>query len=81
MFCKESVALEATVGLNNTSPSSVNKEGHKIDEFSLSSAKFQVLIEEMKEKNDALKEIVDFTNRENDKLLDQVIGMKNENDY
>ena len=75
---EQSVALEATVGLNNTSPSSVNKEGPKIDEFSLSSAKFQVLIEEMKEKNDALKEIVDFTNRENDKLLDQVIEMKNE---
>ena len=75
---EKSVAFEATVGLNNTCPSSVNKEGHKIDEFSLSSAKFQVLIEEMKEKNDALKEIVDFTNRENDKLLDQVIAMKNE---
>ena len=75
---EESVALEATVGLNNTSPSSVNKEGHKIDEFSLSSAKFQVIIGEVKEKNDALKEIVDFTNRENDKLLDQVIAMKNE---
>ena len=75
---EQSVALEATVGLNNTSPSSVNKEGHKIDEFSLSSAKFQVIIEEVKEKNDALKEIVDFRNRENDKLLDQVIAMKNE---
>ena len=75
---EQSVALETTVGLINTSPSSLNKEGHKIDEFSLSSAKFQVIIEEMKEKNDALKEIVDFTNRENDKLLDQVIALKNE---
>ena len=75
---EQSVALEATAGLNNTSPSSVNKEGHKIDEFSLSGAKFQVLIEEMNEKNDSLKEIVDFTNKENDKLLDQVIAMKNE---
>ena len=74
----KSVAFEATVGLNNTSPSSVNKEGYKSDEFSLSSAKFQVLIEQMKEKNDALQEIVDFTNRENDKLLDQVIAVKNE---
>ena len=75
---EKSVALEATVGLNNTSPTSVNKEGHESDEFSLSSAKFQVLIEHMKEKNDALQEIVNFTNRENDKLLDQVIAMKNE---
>ena len=75
---EQSVALKTTVGLINTSPSSLNKEGHKIDEFSLSSAKFQVIIEEMKEKNDALKEIVDFTNRENDKLLDQVIALKNE---
>ena len=40
--------------------------------------KLQESLEEIQEKNKALMEIVDFTNKENEKLLDQVIAMKEE---
>ena len=36
----------------------------------------QVSLEEVEERNKALKEIVDFTNKENERLMDQVISMK-----
>ena len=39
---------------------------------------FRVSSEEVEERNKTLKEIVDFTNRENEKLMDQAIAMKEE---
>ena len=38
--------------------------------------KLQISLKDVEKKNQALKEIVDFTNKENEKLLDQVIAMK-----
>ena len=40
--------------------------------------KLQTSLKDVEKKNQALKEIADFTNKENEKLLDQVIAMKEE---
>lgn len=40
--------------------------------------KLQASLKEMEDKNKALKEIVDFTNKENEKLMDKVIAIKEE---
>ena len=40
--------------------------------------KLQVSLQKVEERNKALKEIVNFTNRENEKLMDQVIAVKEE---
>ena len=48
------------------------------EECHLNEAKRQLSLEEAEERNKALKEISDFTNRQNEKLMDQVITMKEE---
>ena len=57
---------------------SVRRQEESKTEVVKSSEKLQELLEEVEERNKALKEIVHFTNKENEKLLDQVIAIKEE---
>ena len=84
-----SEALKTATAFPNTSQSGVsgaearfNKETRQLkrEHFDVTDElkKLHVSLEEIEEKNKSLKEIVDFTNKENEKLLDQVIAMKEE---
>ena len=51
---------------------------HVAEERHSDEEKRPVSLQEVEERNKALKEVVNFTNRENEKLMDQVIAMKEE---
>ena len=50
----------------------------ELDTLRQEKTKLQTSLKDAEEKNQALKGIVDFTNKENEKLLDQVIALKEE---
>ena len=71
-------AFKAAPLVQNSREFSDSNAKHMAEQRPSDEEKLHVSLQEVEERNKVLKEIADFTNRENEKLMDQVIAIREE---